>query len=416
MVRRLAGLLIALGVLTFACDMGSAGAATSAKKHGQSVKSSTHKKTAVHKKQAARKKAGRKAVARKGKTKAQSLAITTKAPNDAPDFDFTDRIVDAQALATGAPLLPGDMVVEDGNLTRFVWTLVVGKRTGPLTIVRMDQKGNNDAGLAVTWKVDNFLNTKFSLPDGYIVFAQRRPVRVPKNASGNGWAPAVYTAYSPELDTARMRTHGMEYLRLQEQRSYNQLQSHDVRSRATPRETVAALIPRSMVMRLMITEHVDPLHMKFVGIEQCVHEVLITVAANREKAYAYARSSAGALGIVQFIESSYQMVRQNYPAAPLEPHFDTGMRDWRNAVMASVLHFDLQLAHLPAEYLKRFTDSSYHLTAYLAAGYNRNAVKVVKTYRRTRTFTGGDVSYENKMYVRIQDWVGGYLKRKYDIL
>lgn len=413
MIRKIAGLLIALGVLTFAWDSGSAGAA--AKELSHTAKSSTHTKPAVSKKQASRKKTGRRIASRKP-AKAQSLAITTKAPNDAPDFDFTDRIVDAQALATGAPLLPGDMVVEDGNLTRFVWTLVVGKRTGPLTIVRMDQKGNNDAGLAVTWKVDNFLNTKFSLPDGYIVFAQRRPVRVPKNGSGNGWAPAVYTAYSPELDTARMRAHGMEYLRLQERRSYNQLQSHDVRSRATPRETVAALIPRSMVLRLMITEHIDPLHMRNVGIEQCVHEVLITVAANREKAYAYARSSAGALGIVQFIESSYQMVRQNYPAAPLEPHFDTGMRDWRNAVMASVLHFDLQLAHLPAEYLKRFTDSSYHLTAYLAAGYNRNAVKVVKTYRRTRTFTGGDVSYENKMYVRIQDWVGGYLKRKYDIL
>jgi hypothetical protein len=409
--RKFLGLLIALGVLTFAWDSGGASAA--AKDRGQSVKSSAHK--SVHKKQASRKNA-RKVATRKAK-KVQSLAITTKAPNDAPDFDFSNRIVDAQALATGAPLLPGDMVVDDaGNLTRFVWTLVVGKRTGPLTIVRMDQKGNNDAGLAVTWKVDNFLNTKFSLPDGNIVFAQRRPVRVAKNGSGNGWAPAVYTAYSPELDTARMRAAGMEYLRLQERRSYNQLQSHDVRSRATPKETVAALIPRSMVLRLMITEHIDPLHMRNVGIEQCVHEVLITVAANREKAYAYARSSAGALGIVQFIESSYQMVRQNYPAAPLEPHFDTGMRDWRNAVMASVLHFDLQLAHLPAEYLKRFTDSSYHLTAYLAAGYNRNAVKVVKTYRRTRTFTGGDVSYENKMYVRIQDWVGGYLKRKYDIL
>jgi hypothetical protein len=47
------------------------------------------------------------------------------------------------------------------------------------------------------------------------------------------WAPAVYTAYAPELDTAKMRAHGMEYLRLQERRSYNYLQSHDVRSRAT---------------------------------------------------------------------------------------------------------------------------------------------------------------------------------------
>ena len=39
----------------------------------------------------------------------------------------------------------------------------------------------------------------------------------------------------------------------------------------------------------------------------------------------------------------------------------------------------------------------------------------MRTYRKTRTFTGGDAPLENKMYVRIQDWVGDYLKRKYEI-
>lgn len=413
MVRRLAGLLIALGALTFAFTLNSVAepAVPAVKPLSQSVKSSP-KKPAVQKKQAVRKKVTRKTAARKAP--AQSLAITVKPPNDAPDFDFTDRIAQARELAAKVPVLPSDMTVDaSGNLSRFVWTLVVGKKTGPLTVVRMDQKGNNDKNLDITWRIDNFLNTRFQVADGYIVFAQRRPVRAP--GAKDGWEPAVYTAYAPELDTAKMRAHGMEYLRLQERRSYNHLHSHDVRSRVTPDQTVVENIPRSMVLRLMITEHIDPARMKYVGIEQCIHEVLITVAANREKAYAYARSSAGALGISQFIESSYHMVRKNYPAAPLEPHFDTGMRDLRNAVMASVLHMDLQLAHLPADYLKRFTDSSYHLAAYLAAGYNRNTVKVVRTYRQTRTFTGGDAPYENKMYVRIQDWVGGYLKRKYEI-
>ena len=72
-----------------------------------------------------------------------------------------------------------------------------------------------------------------------------------------------------------------------------------------------------------------PLHMKFVGIEQCIHEVLITVAANQSHAYAYARSSAGALGLPQFMEDSYQMVRDNYPKALLEPNFE--LRHGRSA-------------------------------------------------------------------------------------
>lgn len=415
MAGRVAGFLVALGALTFAFTVKVVAepAVPQTKPVSQTVKSSAKKP--VVKKQAARKKPVRKRAARKAKP-APSLAITVKPPNDAPDFDFTRRIEDAQALATGAPFLPGDMVVDKktNSLTSFVWTLVVGKRTGPLTIVRMDQKGNNDKGLKISWKIDNFLNTRFTAEDGNIVFAQRRPVRTSRQPNA-AWAPAVYTSYAPELDTAKMRAHGMEYLRQQERRSYNYLQSHDVRSRALPDKTVAEKIPRHMVLRLMITEHIDPNRMKYVGIEQCIHEVLITVAANRDKAYSYARSSAGALGIVQFIEPSYHMVRTNYPSAPLEPHFDTAMRDWRNAVMASVLHMDLQLAHLPADYLKRFTESGYHMAAFLAAGYNRNVVRVVRTYRRTKTFTGGDAPYENKMYVRIQDWVGGYLKRKYEI-
>jgi APA family basic amino acid/polyamine antiporter len=53
--------------------------------------------------------------------------------------------------------------------------------------------------------------------------------------------------------------------------------------------------------------------------------------------------------------------------------------------------------------------------AFLAAGYNRNPARVAKTYRRTRSFTGGDVPFENKMYVRIQSWVGGFLQREYSI-
>jgi len=414
-------LLIAAGAFLFVSvlDTGSTGAraAEAQKKHHTqtadkktaSKKTSAHKKS-TQKKSAARKKSTRKAVAQR---KTQPLVIVTKAPNDAPDFDYQDRIQEAQALVAKQPVQPGDIEVDGaGNLTRFVWTLAVGQKAGPLTILRMDQKGNNDQGFNVTWAVDNFLNTKFdvSKPDGYIVFAQRRPVR----AKGS-WEEAVYTAYTPQLDTKKMRDAGLEYLRHLERLAYNHLQNHDVRSRADTKQTVADQIPRSMVLRLMITEHIDPLHMKYVGIEQCVHEVLITIAANREKAYAYSRSSAGALGMTQFIETSYQMVRDNYPAARLEPNFDLGMRDLRNAIIATVLHMDLELAHLPAVYFKRFTDSTYHLTAFLAAGYNRNPVNVVRTYKRTNTFTGGDVSFENKMYVRMQDWVGTYLKNKYDI-
>lgn len=373
-------------------------------------------KTVVAAKRKPVKKAARKSSRKVAKAKPQPLVIVSKPPNDAPDFDFHARIEEAQALAEKQPTLPGDMTFDSkGNLTRFVWTLVVGQRSGPLTVLRMDEKGFNDAGFNVTWAVDNFINTRFKItrPEGYIVFAQRRPVR---SASRPGtYEMGVYTSYAPEMDTKTMRTAGMDYLKLLQRLAYNKIKDHDVRSLVSPNATVADQIPTSMVLRLMIAEHIDPLRMRYVGIEQCIHEVLITIAANRGRAYAYAKSSAGARGISQFIEDSYHMVRDNYPGALLEPNFERGMLDLRNAVLASVLHLDLELTHLPQKTLKTITRSDEHLFDFLAAGYNRNPAKVAKTFTRTKSMTGGNSPAETKMYVRIQGFVGKFLKREFDI-
>jgi hypothetical protein len=342
-----------------------------------------------------------------------SLAVVSKTPNDAPDFDYQKRIKEAQALIANQPLLKDDIQLDEkGILSHFDWLLAVGEKSGPLTVVRMDETGNNDQGFNVTWQVNNFINTQFRVtkPDGYIVFAQRRPVH-----SGNGYEEAVYTAYSPELDTKTMRNAGMAYLQQLQQQAYDRIKGDDVRSRVAPKLTVAEEIPASMVLRLMITEHVDPLHMKHAGMEQCIHEVLFTLAANEGHAYAYAKSSAGALGLPQFIDGTYQLVLTNYPEAGLEPDFEHGMANLENGVLASILLLDLELTALPRGYLKRFTSSSQQFAAFLAAGYNRNPLHVLQTYHRTHTFTGGNAPFENKMYVRIQSWVGAFLKREYGL-
>jgi hypothetical protein len=401
--RKTAKLLVASGALFLALAMTCvyAGAAPAHTKHHSHT---AHKKTAHGK-------ASHGKVAAAAKT--PPVVIVSKPPADARDFDYRARIQEAQDLVAKQPVLPGDMQLDaGGGLSHFVWTLAVGQASGPLQIVRMDESGKNDAGLTITWPIDNFINTHFRVtqPDGMIVFAQRRPVH-----TRDGYQEAVYTAYSPELDTRTMRAAGMEYLRHLENLAYNRINDHDVRSRVAPGHTVAEEIPRDMVLRLMITEHVDPLHMKFVGIEQCVHEVLFTVAANQGHAYAYARSSAGALGLPQFMEQSYQMVRTNYPTALLEPDFALGMTNLGNAVLASVLLMDLELTQLPQTTLKQFSDSSRQFSAYLAAGYNRNPAHVVQTYLRTHSLTGGHVSFENKMYVRIQSWVGDFLKKEYRV-
>jgi hypothetical protein len=401
--RKILGLLVAAAVLSFVPNLSATAAhATAAHaKHHAAVRHKKAVKTA-------------KAAKRKPAVHEPPLVVVSKQPTDSPDFDYQARIQEAQALLEKQPVQKDDIQVDDaGRLTHFVWTLAVGRRTGPLTVLRTDESGKNDQGFVITWPVDNFINTHIHVaqPDGYIVFAQRRPVH-----GKDGYEEAVYTSYAPELDTKTMREAGMDYLHHLQRLAYDRIKDHDVRSHVAPNLTVAEEIPTSMVLRLMITEHVDPLHMKYVGVEQCIHEILITLAANREHAYAYAKSSAGALGLPQFMEDSYQMVRTNYPKALLEPDFALGMNNLSNAVLASVLLMDLELTNLPRDTLKRFTDSSQQFAAFLAAGYNRNPAHVAQTYHRTHSLTGGrDVSFQNKMYVRIQSAVGHFLKREYDI-
>jgi hypothetical protein len=352
-------------------------------------------------------------IRKKASARPVSLALVSKRPNDAPDFDYRQRIHEAQALLAVQPVLKNELQFDaQGALFHFTWLLAVGRKDGPLTVLRMDEAGKNDQGYTVTWRADNFINTHFRVtkPEGYVVFAQRRPVHAKV-----GYQEAVYSAYAPELDTKIMRDVGMNYLRSLQRQAYDKIKTNNVRSRVAPGTTVADEIPESMVLRLIITEHIDPLHMKYVGMEQCIHEVLFTLAANEGQAYAYAKSSAGALGLSQFVESTYAIVRQNYPAAHLEPDFAPGMVNLNNAVMASVLLLDLELTSVPKTYLKRFTDSSEQFAAFLAAGYNRNPVHVLKTYYRTHSFTGGHAPLENKMYVRIQNWIGIFLKKEYGL-
>src|ERR1700742_851783 len=173
MSRKILGLLIASGAFLFVFGT-SVTHARATETHAKHHARTTHKATA-HK--AAAKPA--KKVAARPKGPPPSLAIVIRAPNDAPDFDYRDRIEEAQALVAKQPVLKDDIQVDkNGKLFHFVWTLAVGQKTGPLTLVRMDETGKNDQGFTVTWPVDNFLNTKFHVekPDGYIVFAQRRPV------------------------------------------------------------------------------------------------------------------------------------------------------------------------------------------------------------------------------------------------
>jgi hypothetical protein len=46
---------------------------------------------------------------------------------------------------------------------------------------------------------------------------------------------------------------------------------------------------------------------------------------------------------------------------------------------------------------------------------HRYPAKVAKTFHRTKSMTGGNSPVETKIYVRIQGFVGRFLKKEFDI-
>ena len=132
----------------------------------------------------------------------------------------------------------------------------------------------------------------------------------------------------------------------------------------------------------MLNEHIDPSEFKSAGLaSSLVERVLVTIGTNKEAAYAYTISPAGAFGLVQMIPLTYRVLQGKYPAAQLNPNFGLGMGDPINAVMAQVLLCDSdwqaikEIQNVPAE----------KVGPYLAAAYNGGVGHVLTLLRRNDT-------------------------------
>ncbi|MEI8096915.1 MAG: hypothetical protein WCG73_02320 [Candidatus Moraniibacteriota bacterium] len=246
-------------------------------------------------------------------------------------------------------------------------------------IIKISQDGGNNKGYSVDWSKANGMNTDFNVtvPEGHIVLGAKRVV---KSADG-GWEEVVYTPYTHDLDTQVMRSRGLTYLKSRLVTASRLLEEQNVLSQTFKGSLVSSVVPDDVALVLSIIEHIDPSRMEEEKIERLVNEVLVIVAANRERSYRYAVSKAGARDLFQFIPSTYHSVRAMYPKAKLIPDFVSGMRNHVNGAEASLLLFDSDLSQLPAEYRDQAKKSKAFLADYLAAAYNCGAPNTAKALK-----------------------------------
>jgi hypothetical protein len=268
------------------------------------------------------------------------------------------------------------------DVTLAVWN----SRTNEIQYLEASKNGTKlkfvDApdAYSVSVKRSNGVNSTFVVDSGErIVVAVRYPIfkdiSVSKKKPKYELHDVVYTPYSDSLHTPEMAAWGKNVLRLEIDAAYEALRSSGVRSRAFPDRLMADVVDPYLVEGIAIIEHVGLPALSGPNAQEAMDAFYVTMGGNQDKAYIYARSSAGALGLVQFIPSTYAMMAKR-KELNLVTDFTKGMSDPVNAIKAQIAYLDAILASMPLSVKDLHYVDPARVDEYLAASYNTGETRV----------------------------------------
>ena len=268
--------------------------------------------------------------------------------------------------------------------------------------VLITSKGCVTQGFQVTRTRDNGVASRFevSYPENMVILALRTTVR-----SGNGLKEVVYTPYSPEIDTEKVRKAGLDYLMGRIKLARKDLAAKRVR--LAEFFDMGDAMPMEVSLVLSIIEHIDPDRFEhYKGNEiALVHEVLTIVGANTTRAYSYSKSPAGARGLFQLVPDTYKRLQGRYRHAGLNKDFVSGCNDHINAAKASLLLFDSDLASLPRRLWSAARRDGRSVGMFLAAAYNCGPKRVEKSARACKGQWTCLLPEETRVYLKKFDAV-----------
>lgn len=327
------------------------------------------------------------------------LSSSFRAEGTPPDepINLLDRIEAARKLAESesVKLVHGTVGTRRVRIRRNKYKTVpiTGIVAREMAIVVMDGRGRLSVARAIkrdgaldlltpgfvfSVRRDNGFNSDIAVlkPAGGKVLAVRYPISNESQRFGPGDSviEATYTPYSPEIATQDVVEEGILVQRAFIEKALAELSRRKVYSHAFPGRPVASVIPIDVLMILLINEHIDPGSFSSPAFApRLVNSVLTIVGTNRNRAYAYSISPAGARGLVQMIPSTYRILQNKYPEARLNPNFAVGMADPLNAVIAQILLCDADW-----QTIRRRQDiSAERIGPFLAAAYNGGVGRVI---------------------------------------
>jgi len=219
---------------------------------------------------------------------------------------------------------------------------------------------------------------KYLLPSDYIVSLPER--------SKTKYTEIIYVPYSESLHLPEIIAAGKQYLDNVVNQAFDQLNSAKVVSRSLPGRLVTEVVTKDFIKNIIVVEHTDPDSFLVASDEkrkELTERVLVILGANRNFAYRYTGSPAGASGLAQFIKPTYRTIVSKYPEAHLIKDYNLGMADHVNAVKAMVLFFDNYKKEIDNKITRRDAISQIGITEeMLAAAYNAGPTKVAKSVNK----------------------------------
>jgi hypothetical protein len=197
----------------------------------------------------------------------------------------------------------------------------------------------------------------------------------------------LYTPYSSALMQPALVEAGRIYL-LEKIAIARQELKH-IASQAFPGQSLAnspAFTPEDY-LKVIVTEQMDPGRFYSIvsdsvrlnrqqntDLTRLAERILVIVGANREDAYRFTGSCAGARGITQFTPTGMRVVWDSYPSAGISRNFHKATSDQVSAVKAEICLLDKYLSEIAGEYPKLIGSGFEKYAA--AAAYNGGPERV----------------------------------------
>ena len=224
----------------------------------------------------------------------------------------------------------------------------------------------------------NGVNSDYSVdPEGRsVVVATRYPIL--RSISGKKKTytveDVVYTPYSRTIHTQATVDLGEDYVDSLVEGVYTNLRNEGIRSRAFPDRLLVDVIDPAMVKAIAAIEHLDESSLE-KDTDRALERFFVLMGTNPGAAYNYSRSSAGALGLVQFIPSTYNNLAAR-SGGKLEGNFERAMTSHAMAIRAQTMYLDVLLTEFSDKVRDQFAQNPEQINEYIVAAYNGGSGRV----------------------------------------